>query len=453
MEFLQKYYSNEYYNILQKSQQRLTEDFPALFGQLGSLATKEQKDKMYSCISNYISKEKITVCNVPNEETLIEMFYRDMTGYSVLTDYVVDKENKNEEIDINAWNDVEVIRRDGTKEKTIHFCNPEHAQNVIERMARISGGKIDDATPMVESDLPGNTRFVAMKYPIIAQEDGVAASIRIVRPEAFENQFFLKNGTLTESELYFIQSCLNYGVSVLFIGETSSGKTTLMNCVLRNLPAPYRVYTIETGSRELCLRKENKDGIILNSVVSTLSRLSDDVKNNIDQDLLVEKALRFNPNVVAVGEMRGIESAAAVEVAMTDHTVTTSLHAPDAATAHIRIAQLYCKRYPISIDVAVQMAAQAFPVVVALRCLRDHSRHIMSITECITSGTKTREYRPLYQYHVLSNTKTDNGYSVKGEHLILNEGTPSETLMQRLLDKGMLDTEINQLMHPMRLAG
>jgi pilus assembly protein CpaF len=48
-------------------------------------------------------------------------------------------------------------------------------------------------------------------------------------------------------------------------------------------------------------------------------------KQNIDQDILLDMALRFNPEIICVGEMRGPEAYAAQESARTGHTVLTTI--------------------------------------------------------------------------------------------------------------------------------
>ena len=63
-----------------------------------------------------------------------------------------------------------------------------------------------------------------------------------------------------------------------------------------------------------------------NSVIHTLTRCSENEKQNIDQDMLLDMALRFNPEIICVGEMRGAEAYAAQEAARTGHTVLTTIH-------------------------------------------------------------------------------------------------------------------------------
>ena len=85
---------------------------------------------------------------------------------------------------------------------------------------------------------------------------------------------------------------MRYGVSVVVAGATSSGKTTLLNALLTTIPDGKRVFTIESGSRELALVRKDKKGKVVNNVVHTLSRPSDNESYDITQEDLVVLTLQ-----------------------------------------------------------------------------------------------------------------------------------------------------------------
>ena len=63
------------------------------------------------------------------------------------------------------------------------------------------------------------------------------------------------------------------------------------------------IEALESGSRELALVRI-EDGQIVNNVVHTLSRPSDNETYDIAQEDLVVASLRFNSDIVVVGEIR-----------------------------------------------------------------------------------------------------------------------------------------------------
>lgn len=218
-------------------------------------------------------------------------------------------------------------------------------------------------------------------------------------------------------------------------GRTSSGKTTLLNSLLGSIPDSKRIYTIESGARELSLVKRDEQGRVINNVVHTLSRPSDKDIYDITQEDLVMAALRFDPDVICVGEMRDAEAHSAVEASSTDHTVVTTVHGGGGRYAHRRIAFLSQRRFPIDMKISMQQAALAFPVVVFAHKLEDNTRKVMDISECIVHDDGELEYRTLYRYKIHSNEYVDGQFHIVGE--FIQENSPSEYLRSKLLRGGI----------------
>lgn len=94
-----------------------------------------------------------------------------------------------EEIDINSWRDIEIQYNDGRCEKLEeHFESPEHAVNVIRRMLHVSGMVLDNASPAVLGHLSKNIRIAVLKTPLVDEDVGIAASIRIVNPQSLKRK-------------------------------------------------------------------------------------------------------------------------------------------------------------------------------------------------------------------------------------------------------------------------
>lgn len=76
-----------------------------------------------------------------------------------------------------------------------------------------------------------------------------------------------------------LSALVRYGVSTTVAGATSSGKTTLTGWLLTTIPYDKRILRIESGSRELDLVVRDENDKILNKVVHTITRESEDDKN------------------------------------------------------------------------------------------------------------------------------------------------------------------------------
>ncbi len=252
-------------------------------------------------------------------------------------------------------------------------------------------------------------------------------------------------GNATQKMIDFLCMCLRYGVSFVIAGATSSGKTTLLNALLTSVPNNKRIFTIESGSRELSLVSV-KHGKIANNVVHTLSRPSDNPTYDITQEDLVVASLRFNPDIVVVGEMRDTEAYSAVEASLTGHTVVSTIHASAADAAHMRLALLCQKRFPINFQTSLMQAGQAFPIVVYAHKLEDNSRKIMDISECVILPSGDREYHTLFRYKITKNDLVNGKYKIEG-HFEQPEYM-SEHLKGKLLQFGVPEDLISQFTKP-----
>lgn len=395
-----------------------------------AVSDKDKTVQLRAYIEKYLRDKGFT------EETelklLIDRIYSEMAEYSVLTKYLGRKDI--EEVNLNGWDDIAVTYRDGRTEKAKeHFLSPKHAEDIVKRLLHHSGMIIDNACPIAQGHLPGNTRITAVKTPVVDEDRGISASIRLLHNSDITTDKIVSVGTATEKMTDFLCMCLRYGVSFLVAGATSSGKTTLLNALLATVPDEKRIFTIESGSRELSLIKR-KDGRVVNNVVHTLSRPSEDEGSNIAQEDLVVASLRFDPDIVVLGEIRDAEAYSAVEASLTGHTVVSTIHALAADSAHTRLALLCQKKFPIKFETSLAQAAQAFPLIVFAHKLEDNKRKIMDISECVVSGEGKRTYRTLFRYSITENRIVNGKYEITG-HFEQPEAI-SDSLKKRLLQYG-----------------
>ena len=366
-----------------------------------TLTDTTKLSQLKSYIEKYLRDTAYSVEGMTDEK-LCDKIYSEMAEYSILTPFL-GRDNV-EEININAWNDVAITYTNGKIEKVKeHFYSPTHATDIVKRLLHHSGMIIDNASPMSQGHLPNNTRITALKAPIVDDEIGVSVSIRLLHPSRVNKTQIIKSGNATEKMIDFLCTCMRYGVSVVVAGATSSGKTTLLNALLTTIPDGKRVFTIESGSRELALVRKDKKGKVVNNVVHTLSRPSDNESYDITQEDLVVASLRFNPDIVCVGEMRDVECYSAVEASLTGHTVVSTVHASAADAAHMRIALLCQKRFPIDFKTSLMQAGQAFPIVVYTHKLENNERKIMDITECEILPNGERAYHTLFRFSITKN--------------------------------------------------
>ena len=398
-----------------------------------TLTDTTKLSQLKSYIEKYLRDTAYSVEGMTDEK-LCDKIYSEMAEYSILTPFL-GRDNV-EEININAWNDVAITYTNGRIEKVKeHFYSPTHATDIVKRLLHHSGTIIDNASPMSQGHLPNNTRITALKAPVVDDEIGVSVSIRLLHPSRVNRTQIIKSGNATEKMIDFLCTCMRYGVSVVVAGATSSGKTTLLNALLTTIPDGKRVFTIESGSRELALVRKDKKGKVVNNVVHTLSRPSDNEAYDITQEDLVVASLRFNPDIVCVGEMRDVECYSAVEASLTGHTVVSTVHASAADAAHMRIALLCQKRFPIDFKTSLMQAGQAFPIVVYTHKLENNERKIMDITECEILPNGERAYHTLFRFNITKNV-IEKGKNITEGHFEQPE-IMSDSLKKKLMQFGV----------------
>lgn len=402
---------------------------------------EDAKEQMKRYIRKYVMDEKIAVKGMEGQE-LIDALYTEMAEYGFLTKYIFGKGI--EEIDINSWQDIEVQYSDGRNVKLEeHFESPEHAINVIRRMLHVSGIVLDNASPAVLGHLSKNIRIAVLKTPLVDEDVGIAASIRIVNPQSMQKKDFIQSGTATEQMLEFLSNLIRYGISVCVAGATSSGKTTVLGWLLTTIPNNKRIYTIENGSRELDLARF-EDGKVVNSVIHTITRDSENDKQKVDQIMLLDMALRFNPDIAVVGEMRGAEANAAQEAARTGIAVLTTIHANSCEATYRRMVSLCKRAVDMSDETLMGYVTEAYPIIVFCKQLENKQRRMMEIMECEILPDATRNYRTLFQYVITENRMDEKGrFIIEGYHEQKN--SISESLSKRLLENGMPIEMINSM--------
>jgi pilus assembly protein CpaF len=429
-----------YEQILEDVQRYFSENHASTIAGEGDKAG----DLLRELMTQYLVKRKYALEGMSTAE-LCARLYEDMAGYSFLRKWIYMPDV--EEVNINAYNDIEVIMNSGRSIKIPDkFSSPQHGIDVVRRMLNACGMVIDDTMPSVVGFLDKNIRISVDKSPIVDADVGLNASIRIVNQQTVTKEKLLTSGSCTEEMLAFLTACIRYGVSVCIAGSTGSGKTTIMAWLLSQVPNNRRLITIEEGSREFDLVKRDAEGNILNSVIHLLTRPHENPAMNINQDFLLERVLRKHPDVIGIGEMRSAaESLAAAESSRTGHTVCTTLHSNNSVASYRRMMTLAKRKYNMDDSILMQIMVEAYPVVVFTKQLEDRSRKIMEIIEGQDFVDGKLIYRTLYKYDVADNIAGEGGeVRVVGKHKKLQD--ISDDLKKRFLDNGISHKELAQFM-------
>ena len=102
---------SDFPSVLEEVQEHISQNYASLLLETDKHAAKEQ---IKFQIKKYLADKRLSADGM-SEDELVDRLYTEMAEYSFLTKYIFSKGI--EEININAWNDIEVYYSGGRKEK------------------------------------------------------------------------------------------------------------------------------------------------------------------------------------------------------------------------------------------------------------------------------------------------------------------------------------------------
>lgn len=234
-----------------------------------------------------------------------------------------------EEIWINEPSKVFVARR-GIAELTTTILTPDEVRDLVERMLRTSGRRVDLSSPFVDATLPDGSRLHVVIPDITRDHWHVNIRKFVVRADHLDD--LVRLGTLTGQAARFLEAAVVAGLNILVAGGTQAGKTTLLNCLAASIPPRERIVTCE----EVFELK-----IPLRDVASMQCRQpSLEGTGEVPLRRLVKEALRMRPSRIIVGEVRQAESLDLLIALNSGVPGMCTIHANSAREAMVKMCTL-----------------------------------------------------------------------------------------------------------------
>ena len=270
----------------------------------------------------------------------------------------------------------------------------EWIRTLSERVAGSTNQVVNDEHPILSASLPTGERFQCVLPP--AAPDGGAISIRkqVIHDigldvyndrGAFEDTKVGRQLTLSPAEeelaammqgdvdaMLFLRTAVRSRVSIAVSGGTSTGKTTFLNALLKEVPDEERIVTIE-DTREL--------KPITPNTVTLLASKGDQGRAKVTPQELLEASLRMRPDRLMLGELRGAEAFSFLQAINTGHPGSlTTLHANSARSAYDRLALMVMQSgVVLEKQEIIDYLKEVIPVVVQLTRLPDGRRVVSEI--------------------------------------------------------------------------
>lgn len=295
----------------------------------------------------------------------VERALQRATGFGPIADFLEDPDLT--EIMINGAGRVWVDRSTGLMPTTTHVSTNDIGL-LIERILDPLGLRVDRVSPMVDARLPDGSRVNIVVPPLAV--DGPTITIRRFAARAVPLESF---GPV--EAISILHDAVDRRASILVIGGTGTGKTTMLNALGTRIDPNERIIVVEDTSElrftgdhivRLEARPANSEGI-----------------GEVTLRQLVRNALRMRPDRLVIGEVRGGEALDLLLALNTGHDGSlATLHANDPA-AGLRRLETLCLLGGIDLPLAAirDQIGSAIDIIVHLERDVDGTRLVGSIAE------------------------------------------------------------------------
>ena len=267
------------------------------------------------------------VAPVADDDGMVGELVARVSGFGPLQPFLDDPEV--EEVWINDPSRVFIARR-GRHELTNLRLDVAQVNELVERMLKSSGRRLDISTPFVDAMLPEGHRLHVVLEGIARGFTAVNIRKFVLRAHRLVDLVAL--GSLTPQAARFLEASVRAGLNILVAGGTQAGKTTMLNCLAASVPGGERVVSVEEVFE---LRFSHPDWVAMQTRQAGLEQTGEIVLRD-----LVKEALRMRPSRILVGEVRAAECLDLLLALNSGLPGMCTLHANSAREALVKMCTL-----------------------------------------------------------------------------------------------------------------
>ena len=213
----------------------------------------------------------------------------------------------------------------------VSFRDEEALDSFVMKMVHRAGKHISAAHPIVDASLPGNHRLAAL-YKKEVTTTGSSFTIRKFREDPITIVDLINSDALDVDMAAYLWLMLDNKKSIMVIGSTGGGKTTILNAITGLINPSFKLFTVEDVA-EINIPHVNW--------FSLVSRASFGLESQGEIGLfdLLKSGMRHRPDYILVGEIRGEEAYVLFQAVATGHGGIATMHADDSEAAVRRLQQ------------------------------------------------------------------------------------------------------------------
>jgi pilus assembly protein CpaF len=346
-------------------------------------------------LNNAYDNLKLTL---PNEvrESIIKEVFDELVGFGPIQPLLDDPEVS--EVMVNGAKQVYIERNGELLETGITFPNEDQVYRLINRIVNPLGRRVDFDNPTVDARLPDGSRVNVVVPPVAI--DGPSITIRKFLKTRLTMDQFIELGSITPNMVEFLEACIVARLNILISGNTSSGKTTLLNILTGYIPGNERVITIEDAgelklNQKYVVRLETKNP-------------NPDGTGAVTPRDLVKNSLRMRPDRIIVGEVRGGEALDMLQAMNTGHDGSlTTLHANSPRDGIARLETMVMMAgLELPVFAIRRQIASSINLIVHMARLKDGSRRVTNITEIVGMEGEIVTTQDIFRFEQSGTSKT-----------------------------------------------
>ncbi|MGA3111736.1 MAG: type II/IV secretion system ATPase subunit [Candidatus Bathyarchaeia archaeon] len=252
---------------------------------------------------------------------ILYYLHRNLVGYGDID--VIMKDAMIEDLSINGLGTPLYVwhRKYESIPTNLTFTDESSLNNLIIKLTHMSGKHISTAFPLLDAMLPGKDRLAATFKREVSPK-GSSISIRRFREEPFSIIDLIELGTINEEIGAYFWLLIENRATLAIIGGTGAGKTSTLNAIASLVKPSMKIVTVEEIP-ELNIPHENWVQLVSRESYG----LGEMKTGSVSLFELVKTSLRYRPDYIVVGEIRGEEAFVLFQALATGHGGLTTFHA------------------------------------------------------------------------------------------------------------------------------
>ncbi len=331
--------SDEKYTILDSARRYLSAHRPTEAEAIDPERSRELFKNLGRDMVRDISRSMNVSLTAAEVEELAVILSRYTAGFGILELLLSDE--KIQDIFINSpvgTTPVYITHSDFEECETNLIPTNGDAESWATRFRLYSGRPLDESNPVLDTELfvPGGRARVAAITRTLSPE-GLAFAFRRHREKPWTFPLFVKNKMFDPLYAGLMSFIVDGGRALLFAGGRGSGKTSLLNSLILEIMAKFRILVLE-DTLEISVPQIRNLGYNIERMKSR--SVITKVETELPADEALRTAIRLGDSVMIIGEVRSVEAIAlfeAMRIGAVANVVAGTIHGESAYGVYDRV--------------------------------------------------------------------------------------------------------------------